>query len=58
MMSMVYLSSRPLSQSELDAEEICPGLLVEVRGMAGTELRCMLYPGALQDRPVTNYAVV
>ena len=27
---MVYLSSRPLTQSEFDSEEICPGLLVWV----------------------------
>jgi hypothetical protein len=37
MMSMVYLSSCPLTQSEFDAEEICPGLLVEVTGMAWRE---------------------
>ena len=34
MMSMVYLSSRPLTQADFDAEEICPGLLVEVGCMA------------------------
>jgi hypothetical protein len=58
MMSMVYLSSRPLSQSELDAEEICPGLSLEVSGIAGVEGRCMLFPDVLQERPYLDYDMV
>jgi hypothetical protein len=37
MMSMVYLSSLPLTQADFDAEEICPGLFVEVGCMVGVE---------------------
>jgi hypothetical protein len=36
-MSMVYLSSLPLTQADFDAEEICPGLFVEVGCMVGVE---------------------
>jgi hypothetical protein len=35
MMSMVYLSSRPLTQSEFDTEEICPEQVVGVGRLEG-----------------------